>query len=155
MKLQGQVIVPATQEQVWQLFLDPTQLGKVIPGCEQVRQLDETHYEAVLSVKVQFMTVRSRAKGAIVTAEAPRLLVGELIGEPLAMAGAFRARATLEFEPAADNALMTEIRYQMDLTMLGRLASLGEAMVRTTSQKLSKQFAENVSQLFASTDPSS
>ena len=155
MKLQGQVNVPATQEQVWQLFLDPTQLGKVIPGCEQVRQLDETHYEAVLSVKVQFMTVRSRAKGAIVTAEAPRLLVGELIGETLAMAGAFRACATLEFEPAADNALMTEIRYQMDLTMLGRLASLGEAMVRTTSQKLSKQFAENVSQLFASTDPSS
>lgn len=153
MKLQGQVIVPATQEQVWQLFLDPAQLGKVIPGCEQVQRLDETHYEALLSVKVQFMTVRSKAKGAILTAEAPRLLVGELVGEPLAMAGAFRARATLEFEPVVDNALATEIRYSMDLTMLGRLASLGEAIVRTTSQKLSRQFAENVSRLFASTSP--
>jgi carbon monoxide dehydrogenase subunit G len=33
--------------------------------------------------------------------------------------------------------------------MLGRLASMGEAIVRATSQKLTREFAENVSQLFA------
>lgn len=154
MKLQGTVTVPATQEEVWKLFLDPTQLARVIPGCEQARQLDETHYEAVLAVKVQFMTIRSKAKGSILTAEAPRLLVGELIGEPMAMAGAFRARASLEFIPVESNAQSTEIQYSMDLTMLGRLASMGEAIVRATSRKLTKQFAENVSQLFADSRPS-
>lgn len=50
MKLQGTVTVPAAQTEVWQLFLDPTQLCKVIPGCEQAQQLDETHYEAVLTI---------------------------------------------------------------------------------------------------------
>jgi carbon monoxide dehydrogenase subunit G len=149
MKLQGVVTVPAAQDQVWKLLQDPIQLGQVIPGCEQVHQLDETHYEAVLAVKIQFMTIRSKAKGSILTAEEPRLLVGELIGEPVAMAGAFRARVTLELEPVADNAQATTIQYAMDLTMLGRLASLGEAIVRTTSQKLTREFAENVAKLFA------
>ena len=145
MKVQGLVTVNAPQEKVWQVLLDPVQLCQVIPGCEQARQLDATHYEAVLSVKVQFMNVRSQAKGTIVQAVAPRHLVGELVGEPTAMAGAFRARVTIDLTPV-NNA--TSIRYSMDLTLLGRLASLGEAIVRSTSQQLSRQFAENLAALF-------
>ena len=152
MKLQGNVTVPAAQEKVWKLFLNPEQLCKVIPGCEQMRQLDEAYYEAMITVKIQFMTIRSNAKGSILTAEEPRLLVGELIGEPVAMAGAFRARVTLELEPVDGDAPATVIHYIMELTLLGRLASLGEAMVRTTSQRLTREFAENVSQLFAGSD---
>ena len=71
------------------------------------------------------------------------------------MAGAFRARVTLELEPdagAVEPGQTTIIHYAMDLTMLGRLASLGEAIVRTTSQKMTREFAENVSRLFAQPD---
>ncbi len=145
MKLQGTVTVNAPQERVWQVLIDPVQLCKVIPGCEQARQLDATHYEAVLSVKVQFMTIRSRAKGTLLEADAPRHLVGELVGEPTSMAGAFRARVTIDLTPVNDS---TSIRYAMDLSLLGRLASLGEAMVRSTSQQLTRQFAENLAMLF-------
>ena len=155
MKLQGVVIVPATQQQVWEMILDPMQLCKVIPGCEQAQKLDETHYQAVLAVKVQFMTIRSKANGSLLKAEEPRLLVGELIGEPMAMAGAFRALVSLELaadSAAADPAQATAIHYTMDITMLGRLASLGEAIVRSTSQKITREFAENVSRLFAVPD---
>ena len=145
MKVQGTVMVNAAQEKVWQVLLDPVQLCKVIPGCEQAQQLDATHYEAILSLKVQFMTIRSHAKGTIVEAIAPRHLVGEMVGEPTAMAGAFRARVTIDLEPANG---ATSIHYNMDLTLLGRLASLGEAIVRSTSQQLSRQFAENLTELF-------
>ena len=145
MKLKGEVTVNASQEEVWQLFLDPTQLCQVIPGCEQARQLDETHYEAVLSVKVQFMTIRSRAQGTLLEAEAPHHLVGEMIGEPLSMAGAFRARLTIDLVQVDST---TNVEYEMELTMLGRLASLGEAIIRSTSKHLTAEFAENVAQLF-------
>jgi carbon monoxide dehydrogenase subunit G len=145
MKLQGTVTVNAPQAQVWQVLIDPVQLCKVIPGCEQARQLDATHYEAVLSVKVQFMTIRSRAKGTLLEIDAPRHMMGELVGEPTAMAGAFRARVTIDLEPVND---ATSIRYAMDLTLLGRLASLGEAIVNSTSKQLTRQFAENLAALF-------
>ncbi len=146
MKLQGIIPVHAPQEEVWQVFLDPTRLCSVLPGCEQAMQLDETHYEATLSVKVQFMTIHSHAKGTLLEVEAPHHLVGELVGEPVAMAGAFRAQVTIDLMPLGK---ATEVHYEVDLTMLGRLASLGEAIVRTTSQRLTRQFAENVSALFS------
>ena len=149
MKLNGAIIVNAPIEQVWNLFMDPTQLCHVIPGCEQPQQLDETHYEAVLSVKVQFMTIRSHARGTLLEAEPPQHLLVELMGEPMAMAGAFRARVSIDLTAIADT---TNVQYAMDLTMLGRLASLGEAIVRSTSRQLTAQFANNVSQLFNHSD---
>ncbi len=145
MKLKGAVTVNAPQEEVWRVFMDPTQFCRVIPGCEQARQLDKTHYEAILTVKVQFMTIRTKARGTLFEAVAPRHMVGELVGEPQAMAGAFRARVTIDLVPKGN---MTTVQYAMDLTMLGRLASLGEAIVRSTSQQLTKEFADNISKLF-------
>lgn len=146
MKLNGSVTVAATQEQVWQVLIDPVQFCRIVPGCEQARKIDETHYEAVVSVKVQFMTIRSKAKGTLLETDAPRHMAGELVGEPMSMAGAFRARVTIDLVPQ-DNG--TSVQYTMELTMLGRLASLGAAMVRSTSQQLTRQFAENIANLFS------
>ncbi len=145
MKLNGNVTVNAPQEKVWQVFMDPKQLCQVIPGCEGAHQLDATHYEAVLSVKVQFMTIRSKARGTLLEAEAPRHMVGELVGEPTTMAGAFRTRITIDLIPIGN---ATNVQYTMDITMLGRLASLGEAIVRSTAKRLAKEFADNISKLF-------
>ena len=145
MKIKGAVTVKAPQEEVWRIFMDPTQFCRVIPGCEKARQLDETHYEAVLSIKLHFMTIRSKALGTLLEAEAPRHLVGELVGETQGMAGAFRARVTIDLVPINN---MTGVQYMMDITVLGRLASLGEVIARSTSQRLTREFADNISKLF-------
>jgi carbon monoxide dehydrogenase subunit G len=125
--------------------MDPTQFCWVVPGCEKARKLDETHYEAMLKVKVQFVTIRSKALGTILEAEAPHHLVGELVGEPHTMAGTFRNRITIDLAPINNK---TNIQYTMDITMLGRLASVGEAFARLTLHRFSKEFADNVSKLF-------
>ncbi len=145
MKLKGAVTVNAPQEEVWRVFMDPTQFCRIIPGCERARQLDETHYEAMFTVKIQFITIRSKALGTLLEAEAPRHLVGELVGEPQAKAGAFRARVTIDLVPINS---MTNVQYTMDLTLLGRLANIGQAIVRSTAKRLTKEFADNVSNLF-------
>jgi carbon monoxide dehydrogenase subunit G len=145
MKLKGAVTVNASQEEVWRIFMDPTQFCKVMPGCEKARKLDDTHYEAMLAVKVSFMTIRSKAKGTILEAQAPSHLVGELVGEPHTMSGSFRNRVTIDLVPINNK---TKIQYEMDITMLGRLASLGEGFARLISHKFSKEFTDNVSKLF-------
>ena len=145
MKLKGAVTVNASQEEVWHIFMDPTQFCQVMPGCEKARQLDDTHYEAILAVKVPFMTIRSKAKGTILEAQAPRHLVGELAGEPHTMSGSFRNRVAIDLVPI-DN--KTKIEYAMEITMLGRLARVGETVTRLIANRFSKEFVDNVSKLF-------
>ena len=142
MKVGGSFQVNAPIEEVWQVFMDPEQLCRVMPGCEGARRIDATHYEATLATKVQFMTIRARALGELVEQREPEHLVVEMTGETLAMAGAFRARLELDLHPEAE---ATEVRYDFDVTMLGRLGSLGAPMVRSTARKLSEEFAGNVS----------
>ncbi len=149
MILSGTLTVAAPVEQVWRLFLDPAQLCRAVPGCEEARQVDATRYEAVLAVKVSFMTIRSRAQGTLLEAEEPRHLAVELIGEPMAMAGAFRARLGVDLTPVEGG---TTVEYTLDLTMLGRLASLGEAIVRATAQRQTAQFAANLAAMFEAAD---
>jgi uncharacterized protein len=145
MKLNGTVTVNASQEEVWRIFMDPTQFCRVVPGCERATRLDDTHYEALLAIKIPFMTVRSKAKGTILEAVAPRHLVGELVGEPHSVSGSYRNRITVDLVPMNNK---TQIQYAMEITMLGRLASMGETFVRMATRRFSKEFATNVSKLF-------
>ena len=145
MKLKGAVTVNASQEEVWHVFMDPTQFCKVMPGCEKARKIDDTHYEAMLALKMPFITIRSKAKGTILEAQAPHHLVGELVGEPHSMSGSFLNRVTIDLVPINNK---TKIQYTMEITMLGRMAKMGEAFVRMASRRFSKEFAENVSKLF-------
>ena len=145
MKLKGTVTVNASQEEVWRIFMDPTQFCRVVPGCEKARRIDDTHYEAILAVRMPFLTIRSKAKGTILEAQAPRHLVGELVGEPHSMTGSFRNRVTIDLVPINNK---TKIQYTMDITLVGRLASLGEGFARLIARRFSKEFVDNVSKLF-------
>jgi carbon monoxide dehydrogenase subunit G len=145
MKLNGVVTVNASQEEVWRIFMDPTQFCRVVPGCEKARRLDDTHYEAILAVKLPLVTIRSKAKGTILEAQAPHHLVGELVGEPHTMSGSFRNRVTIDLVPLGNK---TKIQYIMDITMLGRLAGVGESVARLLAHRFSKEFTDNVSKLF-------
>jgi len=145
MKLKGTVTVNASQEEVWRIFMDPTQFCRVVPGCEKARRIDDTHYEAILAVKMPFLTIRSKAKGTILEAQAPRHLVGELVGEPHSMTGSFRNRVTIDLVPINNK---TKIQYTMDITLVGRLASLGEGFAHLIARRFSKEFVDNGSKLF-------
>ena len=145
MRLKGAVTVNASQEEVWRILMDPTQFCKVMPGCEKARQLDDTHYEAILAIKVPFMTIRSKAKGTILEAQAPRHLVGELAGEPRSVSGSFRNRVTIDLVPINNE---TKIEYTMEITMFGRLARVGETVTRLIANRFSKEFTNNVSKMF-------
>src|SRR5260370_39465204 len=135
MKLKGTVTVNASQEEVWRIFMDPTQFCRVVPGCENARRIDDTHYEAILAVKMPFLTIRSKAKGTILEAQAPRHLVGELVGEPHSMTGSFRNRVTIDLVPINNK---TKIEYTMEIPMLGRLAGVGEAVWESIVRPISQ-----------------
>lgn len=148
MRIEGKIEVDAPIEDVWCVFMDPTRLCQVMPGCEQATQVDATHYEATMAIRVQFMTIRARATGELLEVEVPRHLVASVVGETFVMAGAFRATLTVDLRPEGDS---TGVQYVFDLAMLGRLGSLGEPIVRATAQKVATQFGANLSDLFNST----
>lgn len=146
MQLSDAFEIAARKEDVWSVFMDAEKLAACVPGCKDIRTISPTKYEATMEVKIQFMTITFKATGELKEAVEGETLHVEMIGQPLALAGLFRNRLTLqlnELEP-----VLTQVRYEMDLQMTGRLASLGEILMKGTVKKSASEFAQSVQTLF-------
>ena len=52
MKVEGEHLFKAPREVVYEMFNDPDALGAAVPGMQKMIKLDESHYEAVLGIRV-------------------------------------------------------------------------------------------------------
>lgn len=147
MRLTDRFAVAAPPDRVWAAFQQPEDLAAAVPGVEAVEMLDSARFRARMTIKLPFMTLSFAVQGALTPDPDGRRMAVELTGQPAAFAGAFRARLALELHEAAGQG--TEVAYEMDLQLAGRLASLGEPLIRSTAGKLGQAFAHNLQARFA------
>ena len=58
----GEAIVGAPAQRVWDMLLDPTTLQAVIPGCHNVERLSDTHFRADVTIGIGPVKGRYRAE---------------------------------------------------------------------------------------------
>lgn len=134
--------VAATPEEVWAFLLDPARLAPCLPGCEDLKVLDERTYRVRLTVKVGFLSTTQELRMTIVEAEPPHRLVAEGRGEDTRLGSQVDVRNTLELSPAASGA--TTVTYRTEVKVLGRLGSVGDAVMKVKARELAVQFAGRV-----------
>lgn len=148
MKLSDSFSIIASKEEVWSVFMDVEKLSGCVPGCKEITMSSPTRYEASMEVKVQFMTIQFRVTGELKEAVEGESLQVEMTGQPVALAGLFRNQ--LQLHITEDEPGTTRVHYEMDLQMTGRLASLGDILMKGTVKKTAGEFATNVQTLFQS-----
>lgn len=142
MKLERQIAVPASPEEVWQLFWDIPTLASCIPGCTSARALAEPgHYAAVVEIRVgrfrvEFelsIVVRETVEGEMIRARAQ--------GRDRRTRSATVSDLELRVAPAEAGAL---IDLENELQVYGRLGSMGHNVVRRRSEDLMDEFSANL-----------
>ncbi len=134
--------VSAAPEAVWDFLLDPTREAPNLPGCESVEIEDATTYKVRLTVKVGFLSTTQSFKVEIVESDRPRHLVSLARGEDRKLASQVEVRNTLDLAPAAGTG--TLVRYRSEVRVLGRLGSVGDAVMKVKAKQLAGDFAANV-----------
>jgi uncharacterized protein len=134
--------VSAAPEAVWDFLLDPNRVAPCLPGCENVAVEDATTYRVRLTVKVGFLSTSQNLKVEIVESDRPRHLVSLARGEDRKLASQVEVRNTLDLAPTSANA--TLVRYRSDVRVLGRLGSVGDAVMKVKAKQLARDFAANV-----------
>jgi uncharacterized protein len=134
--------VGAPPEAVWAFLLDPKRLAPCIPGCDKLEVVDERTYRLRLAVKVGFLSTRQDIRVEIVETDPPRRLVSQGRGEDSRLGSRVEVRTSLELSPAGDEA--TAVAYTSDVTVLGRLGSIGDAVMKVKAKEIAGAFARNV-----------
>ena len=145
MKLDGKQIIHSNRWTVWSNLNDPAVLKQCIPGCKEFTGSVEEGFQAVVTQKIG--PVKATFRGTISLSDIDPGNSYIINGEGKGKAAGFArgsVRVTLSDVPEG-----TELAYDADAKIGGKLAQLGSRLVRGVAKKLSARFFENFAELVA------
>ena len=127
---------------LWDSLLDPEIIGRCIPGCEKVEPINDKEYDSIIKAKVGFIAVRFKIRTVIVEMIPYSLIrtVGE--GNELRKLGHFKQKTCINFNPLSENE--TELAYQSEISIVGKLATFGDRILRAKAKQVGREFADAV-----------
>ncbi len=142
MKLEGEYVFNGSQEEVWELVRDPEVLATALPGTQSLDQVGENEYEGEMNVRIGPVGGVFSGK-IIVSDEVPPescTLTVDGKGKP----GFANGVGHVNLIPQEDGT--TLMKYEGDVQIGGRLASVGQRLLDTTSKSMIRQGLETLNQ---------
>jgi 2-furoyl-CoA dehydrogenase large subunit len=133
---QGEAIVRAPAEQVWNMLLDPATLKAVIPGCHNVQKISDTHFRADVTLGIGPVKGRYRAEVKLSDLDPPHAVTLGGSAEGAVGFGSGEGRITLG---AIENG-GTVIRYVYEAAIGGKVASIGGRLLDGAARVIIGQF---------------
>lgn len=135
--------LPVPRAVVWDFLSDYSQVAPCVPGCESVTPLEGDAFRVRLSVDVGPISTTQVIDLTVTEREAPSRLVATGQGEDERMASRVSMSNRLELDEA-DGGAATDVRCRVDVKLTGRLATLGEPIMRAKSRRMVAAFAERL-----------
>lgn len=136
MKLSGEYVIPASKQAVWEALNDPMVLKACIPGCQSFDSTDENEFTAQVTAKVGPVKAKFKGKVTLSDLNPPTSyrISGEGQGGP---AGFARGGALVSLADGNDGTILT---YEVDATVGGKLAQIGQRLIDSTAKKMADDF---------------
>lgn len=135
MKIEGEYLFNGPREEVWKIVRDPEVLATALPGTQSLEQLSENEYEGEINVRIG--PVGGEFAGRVVISdEVPPescTMAVEGKGKPGFVKGTGNVQLIVQEE---DKTLM---KYEGDVQIGGRLASVGQRLIDTASKSMINQ----------------
>lgn len=131
MRLEGRIEIAAPAGDVWALVIDPLSLAACVPGVQRVERVDERTFRGAVTASVGPMEGRFEFTSTIEREDFPTDLRVETVGTDSVTHSPLRASVTAWLESAGPD--RTALGYRASVTVGGRLAILGEMVLRATA----------------------
>jgi uncharacterized protein len=149
LKLSEQLNLEASQEDVWKLLRDTRRLAAFLPGVESVNVIEGSGaeaYQAKASDKVGPFKVALQLEIRVAEEQPPNMLRASLRGADSIGLNRLSGSLHVSLSPAGQATLM---RFEAEIEILGKLATLGAAPMRRRATEKFAQFARNIQTQFA------
>jgi carbon monoxide dehydrogenase subunit G len=142
MQIDGKFIVKGKIQQVWDLVLEPGTLASCIPGAEKIESTDNKTYNCLVKQSVGPITVRLQFVVVLTEITPPTYVKAVGRGEALGKLGTFGIDLVVHLNETSNAAV--EIDYKADVSMVGKLATFGERIMRAKVKSVGEQFTQNL-----------
>ncbi len=131
MKLADSYTLAAQPDVIWAALNDPAVLQGCLPGCKSLEQIDATHFQSTIQVRVgpAAATFRSQVELSDLNPPHGYTIVGQGNAGP---AGFAKVTARVLLEPRDGN---TVLNYDADVEIGGKLMSVGARLIQSAAGK--------------------
>lgn len=136
MELNGEQLIPASQQRTWDCLNDPEVLKACIPGCETLERTDDGGFTATLALRIGPVSARFKGKLQLSDVQAPDRYTMHFDGQG-GMAGFGKGSAQVQLVPAAGG---TQLNYAAKAQVGGKLAQVGSRLVDAAAAKITNDF---------------
>ena len=139
MKIEGEHTFGAPRSLVWKIVQDPDVLAKVLPGCEDFHEVGDNQFEGLLKIKVG--PVQGKFKGNVELTDLVEPSSYNLRVRGKGPPGFVDGQGQLKLEDAGDS---TVLHYEVDAKVGGRIASVGQRLLDSSSKVITRQALEGL-----------
>lgn len=136
MELNGEQLIPASQERTWHSLNDTEVLKACIPGCETLERTDDGGFTATMSLRIGPVSAKFKGKLTLSDVEAPNRYTMHFDGQG-GMAGFGKGSAQVNLTPADGG---TKLSYAAKAQVGGKLAQVGSRLVDAAAGKITNDF---------------
>ena len=142
MQIDGKFVVKGKIQQVWDLVLQPGTLASCIPGAEKIESTDNKTYNCLVKQSVGPITVRLQFVVVLTEITPPTYVKAVGRGEALGKLGTFGIELVVHLAEQPGNYVRDRIK--ADVSMVGKLATFGERIMRAKVKSVGEQFTQNL-----------
>jgi len=142
----GEITLPAPREVVFQVLQNAPFFASCVEGVRDLKEIDATHYDAVLDTKVAYMKFTFKVSVEVARLLPPERIEAKIEGTPLGIVGRFTASSVTRL---ADDGAGTKVSYEIEAALTGKLGSLGQPVLRAKAKEMERKFAERMRAAFA------
>ena len=131
MKLDGTISMAASAADVWALIINPISLSACMPGVQDIRQIDDRTFEGTISASVGPIDGNFAFRSVMTRAVFPDDLVVRVEGTDSVTKSRLEMDVVVALSELGSES--TDLTYRAEVRVKGRLAILGEMMLRATA----------------------
>jgi uncharacterized protein len=142
LNFEGKSLLNAEPETVWDVLLDVNRFAQCMPGVDHVTQIDDSTFDGAIEANVGPISGKFTFRATIVDSQRPTKLTAQIEGSDSVTKSKLIASNTMTLTPVAGG--RTELAYRASVDVKGRLAILGDMVLRTTASLLLEEFTKRL-----------
>ena len=144
MRFEGGFEIEAPPEKVWDSFWDEAMMTAWLPGCQEAHWEGRTRVVGEVEQSVAQLKARFAFEMEVVENDPPRQLRLRGEGRGISLGSSVSLEMNIRLEPAEGN--RTRVAYEMDARITGKLALVGNFVLKIKTRELERLMAAQVKQ---------
>lgn len=143
MNFTHRIEIAAPVDAVWEFLWQTERVRACLPGCQEVKTIERLQrYEATIEERVGPFKARFRWDITVQQREPAQLVRVVAQGKDRTLGASARAELQVRLSPEAGD--RTTLDIQTGLQIAGKIASLGQVVIKRKADQVVKEFAEGL-----------